>query len=55
MARQPIPSNDWLGAQFGLAPILTVLIGIHILALFIWIVLLIRGSRPAAKFAGKQH
>lgn len=55
MARAPAQGSDWLGSFGALGPVVAGLVIFHLLALFIWIILLIRGSRPARKAAGKQN
>jgi thiosulfate reductase cytochrome b subunit len=46
---------EMLGTRFGLRWIILALIFFHVAALVVYIILLLRGSRPVKKMASKQH
>ena len=54
MAQNVNAPSGLLDAMFGLGPLVTFLIAIHLTALLAWIVLLLRGSGPSRKTIKEQ-
>jgi len=48
-------NEDWLGREWGLAPLVIALVVFHVAALFAWVVLLTVGNKSMKKVQDKEH